>query len=82
MRPAALDLFCGAYAPFVHPCMSAPTRPALRCILCGGPHEPHPAVCSDEGMDAVIAAVGARKWNRLLAGMAMRKLNAVTRNHG
>jgi hypothetical protein len=35
------------------------------CIVCGGEHESHPAVCDPKGMERQIAKLGARTWNRL-----------------
>ena len=46
----------------------------MRCILCGGDHEPHPARCDDEGIDREIARMGARRWNQL-ANQAQRQAN-------
>ena len=37
----------------------------LKCVVCGGDHVPHPAVCDPEGMQRQIAKLGARTWNRL-----------------
>jgi hypothetical protein len=36
----------------------------MRCILCGGDHEPHAASCDPEGMDREIARMGNAVWNR------------------
>jgi hypothetical protein len=40
-------------------------KQTLRCILCGGDHEPSAARCDELGMDREIARLGARRWNRL-----------------
>lgn len=39
----------------------------MKCILCGGNHEPSVAACTDNeaGMDKRIAEIGAKRFNRL-----------------
>lgn len=51
------------------------------CMVCGGDHEPSTDVCDPDGMDRVIAKIGADKWNRLTRPVglkdAIRSLSAV-----
>lgn len=42
-------------------------RTAIRCMVCGGDHEPNPAVCNSDGMDREIERLGSRRWNRIAA---------------
>lgn len=52
----------------------------MRCIVCGGEHQPSSAMyCDEDGMDREIARMGARHWNRI-TGQVMRQLNR--RDHG
>jgi hypothetical protein len=47
----------------------------LRCIVCGGEHQPTSAMyCDEDGMDREIARMGSRQWNRI-TGQVMRALN-------
>jgi hypothetical protein len=39
----------------------------MRCIVCGGDHQPAPLVCDPAGMDREIKRMGARRWNRITA---------------
>jgi hypothetical protein len=39
----------------------------VRCIVCGGGHEPHPILCDEAGMDEQARKMGARRWNRITA---------------
>jgi hypothetical protein len=42
----------------------------MRCIVCGGDHQPSPSVCDSEGMDREAAKIGAKRWNALTAHVA------------
>jgi hypothetical protein len=46
----------------------------MRCILCGGDHEPEPKLCEQnpEGMDREINRLGSMRWARM-SGLAMQK---------
>jgi len=46
----------------------------MRCILCGGDHEPSAANCNQnpEGMDREAKRMGAFKWCRM-SGLVMQK---------
>lgn len=46
----------------------------MRCIVCGGDHEPSSDSCDSAGMDKEIARLGSHRWNRL-TGHVMRQLN-------
>jgi hypothetical protein len=46
----------------------------MRCIVCGGDHQPSSDVCDPEGMDREIARLGAKRWNALTAHVS-RTLN-------
>lgn len=47
----------------------------LRCIVCGGEHQPTSAmVCDEDGMDREIARMGNRQWTRI-TGQVMRQVN-------
>ena len=35
------------------------------CVLCGGDHAPELRACDDDGIDRVVARIGAARWNRL-----------------
>lgn len=39
----------------------------MKCILCGGDHEPSVAACmnNEAGMDKRIAEIGAKRFNQL-----------------
>ncbi len=37
----------------------------MRCIVCGGDHQPSATVCDLDGMDREIARMGAKKWNAI-----------------
>ncbi len=39
----------------------------MRCIVCGGDHEPRVNACDPEGMDREAARLGAKRWNALTA---------------
>lgn len=39
----------------------------MRCIVCGGDHQPSAAACDPDGMDREIARLGAKRWNALTA---------------
>lgn len=45
----------------------------IRCIVCGGEHEPGVANCDAAGMDRNIQMMGARRWNQI-SGYIQRKL--------
>jgi hypothetical protein len=42
----------------------------MRCIVCGGDHQPSPSVCDSDGMDREIARLGYKRWNALTAHVA------------
>lgn len=42
----------------------------MRCIVCGGDHQPRADLCDDAGMDREAAKLGARRWNQLTAHVA------------
>ncbi len=45
----------------------------MRCILCGGDHQPtSPMYCDDDGMDREAKRMGALKWTRI-SGLVMQK---------
>jgi hypothetical protein len=46
----------------------------MRCILCGGDHEPSPANCDQnpEGIDREAKRMGPMKWCRV-SGLAAQK---------
>lgn len=46
----------------------------MRCILCGGDHEPTPSNCNQnpEGIDREARRMGAMKWCRM-SGLAAQK---------
>lgn len=39
----------------------------MRCIVCGGDHEPSPSICDSDGMDREAFKLGAKRWNALTA---------------
>lgn len=39
----------------------------MRCVLCGGDHQPSAAVCDQAGMDRQAARLGTKRWNALTA---------------
>lgn len=44
------------------------TQGVLRCIVCGGEHQPTGAFsCDADGMDREIDRIGARRWNQITA---------------
>ena len=44
----------------------------MRCIVCGGDHEPSASICDADGMDREAARMGARKWNAITAQVMRR----------
>lgn len=48
----------------------------MRCILCGGDHEPQAELCNQNpsGMDCEIKRMGAIKWTRLSGLVMQRKM--------
>jgi hypothetical protein len=46
----------------------------MRCIVCGGDHQPCASVCDPDGMDREVARLGAKRWNELTAHVS-RVLN-------
>jgi hypothetical protein len=39
----------------------------MRCIVCGGDHQPRSDLCDSDGMDREIARLGGKRWNALTA---------------
>lgn len=39
----------------------------MRCIVCGGDHQPSAAICDPDGMDREAARLGVERWNALTA---------------
>ena len=39
----------------------------MRCIVCGGDHQPRADVCDPAGMDREAARMGAKRWNAITA---------------
>jgi hypothetical protein len=37
----------------------------MRCIVCGGDHQPQASVCNLDGMDREVSRMGAKKWNAI-----------------
>lgn len=42
----------------------------VRCIVCGGGHEPRLDICDPNGMDKEIERIGARRWNAITANVS------------
>lgn len=39
----------------------------MKCIVCGGNHQPRADICDSDGMDREIARLGAERWNAITA---------------
>ena len=46
----------------------------MRCIVCGGNHQPATSVCDPDGMDREAARMGYRKLNAITGVLARRSL--------